>query len=149
MKSSILNLLLLILKIFLDFSSNTSYKSGEFSKTLPEKDFEFVWSGREGTIIFNMSFLLLLAEVDSIPEKQNYNKNTLGACSTSYVKIVFILSIKVVVLNMGATMVQVGVLDYRSLISRCVVCLAIFFALYQQFKGQLDSFLQVYISIHI
>lgn len=66
-KSPILKLLLLVLKIPLDFSLDASYKSNRFSKTLPEKSLEFVSSGRNGIIAFNLGLVLLLAEVDSIP----------------------------------------------------------------------------------
>ena len=69
MGSPILNLLLLVLGIALDFSPDIGYKSGRFSKTLPKKSLEFVPSRGTGTVIFNLGLVLLPAEVNPIPKE--------------------------------------------------------------------------------
>lgn len=104
-ESSILNLLLLILKILLDFSPDASHKGGGFSKVLPEKSLEFVPSERNGTFALNLDFVLLSAEIDFIPKKQGRKKYSLGVRVTDYVKIIFAKSTKVVALYLGATIV--------------------------------------------
>lgn len=57
------------LKIPLNFCSNAGYKQGGFSKTLLEKSLKFVLSRRDGTVALNLSFVLLSAKADLIPEK--------------------------------------------------------------------------------
>lgn len=69
MKSSILNFLLLVLKIPLDLSPDANYKNSGFSKILPKKSLEFVPNRKNGTATFNLSLVLLPAEVDFISEK--------------------------------------------------------------------------------
>lgn len=64
-----LNFLLLVLRISLDFSLDTGYKGSRFSKTLLKKNLEFVSNKKNGTIAFNLSFVLLQIEVDSVLEK--------------------------------------------------------------------------------
>lgn len=58
-----------MLKILLDLCLNASHKGGGFSKVLSEKSFEFLSSRKNSTVTFNMGFVLLLVEVDFIPEK--------------------------------------------------------------------------------
>lgn len=99
MKNPILNLLLLMLRILLYLSPNADYKGGRFSKTLPKKGVEFVLSKEDSTIKFNLGFLLLPAEIDSISKKQGYKRVALGTCG---VKMVFALLTKVVTLYIGA-----------------------------------------------
>lgn len=105
MKSLILNFLLLVLRILLDFCPNANYKDGRFSKALLEKNLKFVPSRRVGNVALNLSLVLLLAEVDSILEKQSYKRDTLRAHGTGRIKIILGLSIKVVALHVGPTMV--------------------------------------------
>ena len=69
MESLILNFLLLVLEISLDFSPDIGHKRGGFSETLPEKSLKFVLNKRAGTIIFNLGLMLLLVEVDLISEE--------------------------------------------------------------------------------
>lgn len=70
MKSLDLNFLLLVLRIPLDLSLNADHKQYKFSETLPEKGSKFFPSRKDSTIAFNLSLMLLQAEVDSITEKQ-------------------------------------------------------------------------------
>lgn len=53
----------------LNLSLNSSNKQGKFSKALPIKGFEFILSVGGGTIVFKLSFMLLLPKVVSILEK--------------------------------------------------------------------------------
>lgn len=53
-KSLILNLFLLVLRIPLDFSSNAGYKGSGFFETLQEKSLEFVSSKRNDIVTFNL-----------------------------------------------------------------------------------------------
>lgn len=68
-KSLILYLLLLRLKIQLNFSLDISYKQDRFFKTLLKKDFEFILYKANGTITFKLHFILLLGKIDFVLEK--------------------------------------------------------------------------------
>lgn len=111
MKSSILNLFLLILRILLNFGLDASYKSSGFSKILLEKNFEFIPSGRDGIVIFNFGFMLLLAKVDFISKEQSYKRDALKTFNIDHIEIILALLIKVVILHIKAIMVQVKVLQ--------------------------------------
>lgn len=105
MKSPILNLFLLILRIPLDYSPDTNHKNGGFSKTLLKKSLKFVLSKRDGTIIFNLGLLLLLAKVDFILKDQNYERDVLGAYGIGCVKIVRALLTKILAFHIRATII--------------------------------------------
>lgn len=109
MKSPVLNFFLLILRISLNFSLNAGHKNSRFSKTLQEKNLEFISNRKNSTIIFNLSFMLLSIKVHLISEEQGCKKNALGACGTGYIKIVLVLLIKVVSIYIRTTIVQVKV----------------------------------------
>lgn len=53
-----------MLRISSDLSPDASYKQDRFFKTLAEKICEFIPNSENSTIIFNLSFFLLPAEVD-------------------------------------------------------------------------------------
>lgn len=65
-ETPILNFFLLVLRISLNLSSDTSHEESRFSKVFLEKSFKFVSNKRDGTIAFNMDLTLLPAEVDLI-----------------------------------------------------------------------------------
>lgn len=67
--SLVLYFLLLVLGIPLDISLNTGYKQRGFFETLPEKGFEFVPSRGSSTVAFNLSLVLLSAEIDSVTKE--------------------------------------------------------------------------------
>lgn len=69
MGSSILYFLLLVLGISLNFGLDICYKQDRFIKILLEKGFEVVLNKKGGTVALNLSFILLLIEVDPILEK--------------------------------------------------------------------------------
>lgn len=127
-ESLILNLFLLVLKFPLNLSLDAGHKRGRFSKTLLKKSLKFLLSKGDGTITFNLGLVLLSVEVDSILEKQGYKKDVLEICSTDYVKIVLVLLAEVVVLYIGATFIQVGILGLKSHILENKICLVIFLA---------------------
>lgn len=62
-----------------------------------KKILKFVLSNKDGIIIFNLSFILLLVEVDLILEKQSYQRNAFVICGIDYIKIVLILSTKLII----------------------------------------------------
>lgn len=69
MKNPILYFFLLILEILLNFSLNIYHKCDRFSKTLLEKGFKFVLYKKNNTIAFNLSLVLLSAEIDPIAKE--------------------------------------------------------------------------------
>lgn len=94
-----------MLRIPLDFSPDACYKGGRFSKTLLKEDFEFVSSKKDSTDTFNLSFVLLPAKIDPIPEKQSCEGDALRIRNINHIKIVLILSIKVVALYIRAIII--------------------------------------------
>lgn len=117
----------------LDFSLDTSYKSSAFSKTLPKKGLEFILNKRESTVIFNLGHMLLLTKVGLIPEKQGNKENVFKTYGIDCVKMLLVLSIKVIPLYMRATLVEVRVLELESSILGCEICFAILLAFNKQF----------------
>lgn len=105
MESLILNFLLLVLRISLDFNPNTSYKGAGFFEFLLEKDLEFVLNKRNNIIVFNLDLILLPTKSHPILEKRVCKKKILGACDIGYVEMIFVLLTKVVILHMRATIV--------------------------------------------
>lgn len=129
MKSLILTLILLVLRIPLDFSPNVGHKSSRFFKTLPKKGFEFVPSRKNNIVAFKLDFMLLPAKINPISEKQGHKRNMLRDCGTSGTEIVFTLLTEVIVLYIRVTMVLVTVLGFKSRIIGCGICLATFLIL--------------------
>lgn len=74
-KSPILNVFLLMLRIPLDLCLDASHKDNRFSKALPENSLEFAPSKKDSTVAFNLALMLLPTEVDSI-SKNNTAKET-------------------------------------------------------------------------
>lgn len=105
MESPILNFFLLILRIPFNLSQDIGYKVGRFFKILLEKSLEFVSNKKDGTVTFNLGLILFLAEVDLISEKQGCNKNALKTHSIRCLEILFALSIEVITLFVGATII--------------------------------------------
>lgn len=100
---------------------------------MPEKDLKFVENRRDDTVAFNLSFILLLMEVDPISKEQSCKRYILGVCSSCHIKIVFALLAKIIALHMGATIVFVGVLGIEDFILRSEVCFAMFLTLNKKF----------------
>lgn len=122
-----------MLKILFNLNLDADYKNNEFFETLLKKNFEFIPSKRNSNIIFNLSLILLLAEIDLISEEQSYKGDILGVYNTRHIKIVFVLSTKIVALHIGAIIVQIGVPDLKIPILKYVICFAIFVAFNKQF----------------
>lgn len=97
-KSPVLYFFLLVLGVSFDFTPNIVNKRSRFSETLLEECLEFVLSKKSNPIILNLSFMLLLAEVDPISKKQSRKRDVLVARGTDYIEIIFILPTKVVIL---------------------------------------------------
>lgn len=77
--------------------------------------------------------MLLSAKVDLILKEQIYKENILVIYSTGHIKIIIILSIKVIVFYRQTLIVQVGVLGLKKFILGFEICLAIFLAFDKQF----------------
>lgn len=92
------------------------------------KRLEFVISSRDSTIIFNIIFVLLLAEVNPIPEKQVDKMDMLGTSSIGHIKMILALSINVVALYMTAIIVNIRVSSLTSCILESGVGFAIILA---------------------
>lgn len=86
----------MILKILLNFSPDVYYKYDRFSKTLPKKSFKFVLIKKNDIFAFNLSFILLLVEINLISKKQSYKNDMFIAYNIGYIKIIFILLTKIV-----------------------------------------------------
>ena len=61
--------LLLVLEIMINFSPDASCKRSKFFKTLLEKRLKFALSRKNNTITYNLSFVLLLVEVNLVLKK--------------------------------------------------------------------------------
>lgn len=66
MRSPILNLCLLGVRILYDLGLDINYKNSKFSKVLPKKCLKFDPSRRDNTVKLNLDFILLPARVDLI-----------------------------------------------------------------------------------
>lgn len=63
---------------------------------MSKKDIKFVLYKRNNTIIFNLSFVLLQAEIILIAEKQSYKKDAFRPYSMGCVEIILTLLAKIV-----------------------------------------------------
>lgn len=100
---------------------------------MPEKDFEFVLNRRDNIVVFNISFVLLLAKFDFILKKQGCKRDVLGTCSINYVKIIFALLIEIIELYIKVIIVLVMVPSLKVFILEYKVCFAIFLTFNKQF----------------
>lgn len=60
-------------------------------------------------IMFNLGFILLLAEIDLISEEQSYKRNAFVAFSSNNFEIIFALLTKVKTFHMQIPKIQLGV----------------------------------------
>lgn len=58
---------------------------------MPKEYLKFISRRKDNIVTFNQNFVLLLAKIDLIPKKQGCKKDALAICSSSHIKIVFIL----------------------------------------------------------
>lgn len=77
--------------------------------------------------------MLLPAKIDYILKEQSCTKDALKTYNTGYIKMVFALLTKVVLLYIEATIAQIKVLSLKNLIPECKVCFAIFLVFNKQF----------------
>lgn len=82
--------------ITFDLIADVTYKEDKFSKVLLKKNCKFVVSKKNGFVSFNWDYLLLLAKIDFIIEKQNCKKNALIIYSTENIKMILLPLIEVV-----------------------------------------------------
>lgn len=61
-----------------------------------KKDFKLVPRRKDGIVIFDLSFILLTAEINPIAEEKNCKKNAFWTCTTGYIKIIFALPTEIV-----------------------------------------------------
>lgn len=104
-KSLILYFLLLLLGIPLDLGLDASDEQIGCFEALVEKNLEFAPNRGDSIITFNLSLVLLPAEVDFVLEEQGHKRNALVARGSGCVKMVLALSTKVVALYMRALIV--------------------------------------------
>lgn len=60
-----------------------------------EKSFKFILSEKNSTIAFNLSFILLVVEIYLVIKKQDCKKDIFRIYGIGYIKIVFILQVKI------------------------------------------------------
>ena len=125
--------LLLVLGIPLDLGPDASHKRGGFSETLPEKGLEFVLGRRDGIVAFNLSFVLLPAEVNPISEERGREGDAFVARGSGRVEMILTLSTERIALHVRAPIVKVGVPGLEGSIPGGGVCLAMFLALDKRF----------------
>lgn len=85
-----------------------------------------VLNRKDGIIIFNSSFLLLLVEISFILKKQNGKRDVLITYKFDLVKIIFTLAAKVVVLYIQTFIIQIGILNFKDFFLEIKICLAMF-----------------------
>lgn len=86
----------MILRILFNLGLDISYKQSRFFEVLLKKSLKFVLNKKSGLVTLNFDLILLLVKVDPILEKQSYKRDALLACSISYIKMILVLSKKVV-----------------------------------------------------
>lgn len=89
-----------MLRILLNLCLDADHKQGRFPKTLLEKDFEFILSRKGHTISFDLDFMLLPAKIDPVTKQRSRKEHALRAHSIGRVKIILLLSTKIVALHM-------------------------------------------------
>lgn len=114
---------LLMFGIPLDLGLDDSHKRGGFSKVLAEKGFEFASSRRDSIVFFNLSLVLLPAEVDFVLKERGRKGDAFVARGSGYVEIVLTLSTEVVAIHVQTYIVQVGVAGLEDSFLGCEVCL--------------------------
>ena len=102
---------MLVFEILLDLGLDANYKQGGFSKILLKKGLQFALSSANGIVAFNLSFVLLLMEVNPVFKKQGREGDAFIARSSSHIKMILTLFIKVIALYIRALIVKVGVLS--------------------------------------
>lgn len=104
-KNAVLYFFLLLLQVFFNFSPDIINKCSRFFEILLEKNLKFVSSKESNLVLLNLSLLLLLAEVNAILEKRIHERDVLVAYSISYIKIIIILSEKIITLHIGVCII--------------------------------------------
>lgn len=134
----------------LNFSSNIYYKYNRFFNTLLDKSFKFVSNREKNILVFYLTLILLLVEIDPILEKQSFKKDVFITCGNSYIKIIFALLVKFIAFYMQVFIIQVRIFSLEKTIMRCSINLklAIFLALTNNFWANLLGFYK-FTSIYI
>lgn len=130
----------LIIRIFLNLSPITINKGLRVSQGLIEKCFELVSSDWGQNISFQLFFVLLLMEINSILKKKGCKRDSIRFNSSSNGKMIFIPLTKVIIPYMGLTTIDVGLLGLENLISSS-------FLQYLSLKDCLNNLLQVLLGI--
>lgn len=76
------------MKIPHNFGLDAGHKQGRFPKILSEKNLEFILSKECSIIVFDLSLIKLLVEIDLVMREPSCKKLELRACSTSRIKII-------------------------------------------------------------
>lgn len=86
MRNSILYFFLLILEISFNLSLDVSYKQGEFSKTLSEKNVEFVLSKRCGLVALNLGLCYCQRKLVLFQRNEIAKRTRLGSMAPAVLK---------------------------------------------------------------
>lgn len=131
MGSLILYFFLLVLRVPFNLCPDLSHKRGRFSTTLSKTSLKFVPSKKDNTVVFNLSFVLLLLDLNPNGKKQGRKGDAFWACGTGCIKMVFTLLTEIVVFHMKIFIIQVEVPSLEGVIVEYKVCLkpTIFLAL--------------------
>ena len=100
MKNPVLYFFLLVLQVSFNFTPDVVNKRSGFFETLLKEGLKIVLSKESNPVTLNLSFLLLLAEVDLILKEQGCKKDALVARGTDRVKMIFKLLAEVITLYM-------------------------------------------------
>lgn len=111
------------MEILLNLGSDASHEQGRFSKTLSEESFKFISSRRNGIIASKLSFVLLLAEINLVLEKQGRKGYAFVIRTSDHVEIIFTLSTKVIGLYEQTFIVKVKITGLKKAIAECGICL--------------------------
>lgn len=139
-ESPILYFFLLILEFSLNFFPNISYKRDRFSKTLSKKNPKFVSNKKNGTLAFNLSLVLLPAEVDLILQEWGRKRVAFRVYSIGYIKIILALSTEIVAFHIWDLIIQVKITVLEGSILRAKFAWSYFWSLATNFKANMVAF---------
>lgn len=88
-----------------------------------DNSLEFVLCKKSNTLALNFNFVLLPIKVDLVSKKQSCKEDAYVACSFDCVKIVLILSKKVIAFYVQASIVKVVISGFEKTIASYVIYL--------------------------
>ena len=107
-RSPILNFFWLVLRVFFDSALDTINKGSRVSEILFQKGFKLELGNRIYSLSLVPKFMLMPADVDWPAEDRGCKRDTVGVGSTGGLKMVLTVLAKLVAINVGFSIVQVG-----------------------------------------